>query len=66
MNRLVILLPDAPEERRDRGRVFARLECPRAALDDLGFYAAERPDAQDAAVIAAELAACAIASARLN
>ena len=66
MNRLVILLPDAPEERRDRGRVFARLECPRAALDDLGFYAAERPDAQDATVVAAELAACAIASARLN
>ena len=66
INRLVILLPEVPEERRDRGRVFAKLECPRAAQDDLGHYAAERPDAQDAASIAAELAACTIASARLN
>jgi regulator of sirC expression with transglutaminase-like and TPR domain len=66
MNRLVILLPDAPEERRDRGRVFVKLECPRAAREDLGHYAAERPDAQDATIVAAELAACTIASARLN
>ncbi len=66
MHRLVILLPDAPEERRDRGRVYARLECPRAAVDDLGHYAAARPAAEDAAQVAADLAAATIEAARLN
>ncbi len=66
MHRLVILLPDAPEERRDRGRVYARLECPRAAVDDLGHYAAARPSAEDAAQVAADLAAVTIQTARLN
>lgn len=66
MHRLVILLPDAPEERRDRGRVYARLECPRAAVDDLGHYAAARPAAEDAAQVAADLAAVTIQTARLN
>ena len=47
MNRLVILLPNVPEERRDRGLVFARLECPRAAQEDLSHYAAARPKAED-------------------
>ena len=66
MNRLVILLPDVPEERRDRGLVFARLECPRAAQEDLSHYAAQRPQAEDAEPIAAQLAATTIAAARLN
>lgn len=66
MNRLVILLPDVPEERRDRGLVFAELECPRAAADDLAFYARERPLADDAEKIAARLAAMTINAARLN
>ena len=66
MNRLVILLPDVPEERRDRGLVFARLECPRAAQEDLSHYATERPQADDTEQIAAQLAAAAIAAARLN
>lgn len=46
--RLVILLPDAPEERRDRGLTLARLKKPQAALDDLNFYLQEHPDAPDA------------------
>jgi regulator of sirC expression with transglutaminase-like and TPR domain len=66
MNRLVVLLPDVPEERRDRGLVFARLECPRAAADDLSFYARERPGADDAEEVAAHLAAVTINAARLN
>ena len=66
MHRLVILLPDVPEERRDRGRVYARLECPRAAVDDLGHYAAARPAAEDATQVAADLAAVTIQAARLN
>jgi regulator of sirC expression with transglutaminase-like and TPR domain len=66
MNRLVILLPDVPEERRDRGLTYAELECPRAAADDLGFYARERPLADDAEKIAAQLAVVAISAAKLN
>ena len=66
MNRLVILLPDVPEERRDRGLAYAELECPRAAADDLSFYARQRPLADDAEKIAAQLAAVAISAARLN
>ena len=66
MNRLVVLLPDVPEERRDRGLVFAQLECPRAAAEDLGFYARERPVADDAESVAAQLAAVTIHAARLN
>ena len=65
-NRLVILLPDVPEERRDRGLVFARLECPRAAQDDLSHYATARPQAEDAGQIAGQLAVVTIAAARLN
>lgn len=66
MNRLVILLPDVAEERRDRGRLYARMDCARAAVEDLGHYAASRPDAADAGSVAAELAEQAIRAARLN
>jgi regulator of sirC expression with transglutaminase-like and TPR domain len=66
MHRLVILLPEVPEERRDRGHAFARLECPRAAAADLGHYAAQRPHAADAGEVAAALAAVTIQAARLN
>ncbi|GIL04870.1 tetratricopeptide repeat protein [Betaproteobacteria bacterium PRO7] len=47
-HRLVALLPDAPEERRDRAFVFERLECPRAAAEDLSAYLAARPEPRDA------------------
>ncbi len=66
MNRLVILLPGVPEERRDRGLAYAQMECPRAAAEDLGYYASERPLAEDAEKIAAQLAAVAISAARLK
>ncbi|HEY4375365.1 MAG TPA: tetratricopeptide repeat protein [Burkholderiales bacterium] len=66
MNRLVVLLPEVVEERRDRGVAYLRLECPRAAAEDLAFYARERPGAEDAEQVAAQLAAAAIGAARLN
>ena len=46
--RLVILLPDEIEERRDRGLAYAGLECPKAALQDLRAYLDALPDADDA------------------
>jgi regulator of sirC expression with transglutaminase-like and TPR domain len=54
--RMVILLPEQIEERRDRGLAFARLDFVRAALDDLQLYLDARPEAEDAAVIEMQLA----------
>ncbi len=65
-NRLVILLPDEPEERRDRGLVYAQLECPRAALDDLSAYLEAAPDAPEADEIRRTLDILRDASGRLN
>ncbi|WP_374567007.1 SirB1 family protein [Ideonella sp.] len=47
-NRLVCLLPDAWDERRDRGLTFAELGQPDAAADDLVAYLDHVPDAADA------------------
>jgi regulator of sirC expression with transglutaminase-like and TPR domain len=49
--RLVILLPESVEERRDRGIAYAELGQPLQALDDLTEYLAERPTAEDAATV---------------
>ncbi|WP_457446292.1 SirB1 family protein [Roseateles sp. P5_E4] len=54
--RLVILLPGDPVERRDRGLVLATLGAFAAAADDLAFYLAERGDAPDAAGLRTRLA----------
>lgn len=50
-HRLVILLPEAWEERRDRGFAYAELGQPMQALDDLAEYLAERPGADDAGLV---------------
>ncbi|MEO8279442.1 MAG: tetratricopeptide repeat protein [Ideonella sp.] len=47
MHRLVILLPDLAEERRDRGLTSAELGQFEAAALDLADYLARRPEAQD-------------------
>ncbi len=47
-NRLVCLLPDAWDERRDRGLTLAELGQPDAAADDLTTYLDHVPDAADA------------------
>jgi regulator of sirC expression with transglutaminase-like and TPR domain len=47
--RLVVLLPDAWEERRDRGLAYAELGQPLLAVDDLDAYLGHCPDAADAA-----------------
>ena len=65
-NRLVVLLPDEPEERRDRGLVYAQLECPRAALEDLTGYLEKAPDAPEAGEIRSTIDVLRDASDRLN
>lgn len=65
-NRLVILLPDEIEERRDRGLAYAELECPQAALIDLQAYLQARPNASDARDLRARLPRLEAASRRMN
>lgn len=55
--RLVILLPQAWEERRDRALVLAELGCHQLAADDLALYLRKRPSAPDAALLRRHLAA---------
>lgn len=64
--RLLILLPDEITERRDRGLVYANLECPQAALEDLEAYLAERPYAPDAEMLRSKLPELRAATRRLN
>lgn len=55
--RLVVLLPGDPAERRDRGLVLAALGAAHAAAEDLSAYLAERGDAADAPQVRARLLA---------
>jgi regulator of sirC expression with transglutaminase-like and TPR domain len=54
--RLVLLLPEAWEERRDRALVLAELGERNAAADDLQVYLEHRPDADDARALKERLA----------
>jgi regulator of sirC expression with transglutaminase-like and TPR domain len=64
--RLVIVRPEVAEERRDRGLIYAQLECPRAALDDLNAYLKEQPGAPEAEDIRRTIAVLREANDRLN
>jgi regulator of sirC expression with transglutaminase-like and TPR domain len=47
VDRILLLKPEAAEERRDRGALYARLGSPELAIDDLEAYLASgRPDAE--------------------
>lgn len=54
-HRLVILLPHAWEERRDRGLVLAELGQYAQAVEDLAAYLEHRPDADDHSAISARV-----------
>ncbi len=64
--RLIGLIPDAGEEYRDRGGIYLKLECFRAALGDLGSYVRLCPGAPDIAGVRAQIADLAQRVARLN
>lgn len=55
MQRLVVLLPDDWEERRDRGLVYAELGDVVSACDDLAAYLHHRPQAEDVRAIGERL-----------
>jgi regulator of sirC expression with transglutaminase-like and TPR domain len=47
LNRMLVLVPEASAELRDRGYVYHRLECWQPALKDLTDYLEREPDAAD-------------------
>jgi regulator of sirC expression with transglutaminase-like and TPR domain len=66
LNRMLVVSPDASAELRDRGIVYHRLECYRAALKDLSDYAEREPDAPDQDDVRVRLMELSALCARLN
>jgi len=64
--KLVILLPDEIEERRDRGLAYANLDCHNAALQDIEAYLAQCPQATDAELLRMRLPELRAASRKIN
>lgn len=65
-DRILLLMPDAGVEHRDRGLLWLRLECFRPALADLETYAARMPDATDAVSVAEQIASLRRTVARMS
>jgi regulator of sirC expression with transglutaminase-like and TPR domain len=66
LNRMLVVAPDASAELRDRGIVYQRLECYRAALQDLSQYVEREPEAADFEEVRARLMQVSALCARLN
>lgn len=66
LDRMLVVAPDASAELRDRGLVYHRLECYRAALKDLSDYVEREPEAIDAPDIRARIIELSALCARLN
>jgi regulator of sirC expression with transglutaminase-like and TPR domain len=66
LNRALILTPDAHADLRDRGIVYQRLECYRAALKDLSDYVEREPEAPDFEEVRARVMELTTLCARLN
>lgn len=64
--RLVILLPNQAEERRDRGLAYVHLDCPQAALQDFETYLSQCPHASDAELLRSQLPELRAATRKLN
>ena len=66
LNRMLLVTPGASAELRDRGYVYQRLECYRAAFKDLTDYAEREPDAPDLDEVRSRLMELSTLCARLN
>ena len=66
VDRILLLRPDDPGELRDRGLLYARLECFRAAASDLERFLALAPDDPTAPAVSANLAKLHELARRLN
>ena len=66
LNRILVVAPEASAELRDRGLVYQRLECFRAAHKDLTDYVEREPEAPDFYDVRARLMELSTLCARLN
>lgn len=66
MNRMLLVVPEAAEELRDRGMLYQQLECFRPALADLRNYLRRRPEAPDAVDVHGKIVELQQACAKLN
>jgi len=66
LNRMLTVAPEAHGELRERGLVYQRLECYRAALKDLSDYSALEPDAPDIEDVRTKVLELSALCARLN
>ena len=66
LNRMLVVAPEAHGELRERGLLYQRLECYRAALKDLQDYSALEPEAPDIDDVRAKLVELSARCARLN
>ena len=66
LNRMLVVAPDASGELRDRGFVYHKLECYRAALKDLTDYVEREPDAPDSDEVRVRMIELSSLCARLN
>jgi regulator of sirC expression with transglutaminase-like and TPR domain len=66
MQRMLLVVPESAEELRDRGLVYAGLECFRPAVGDLENYLRRRPEAVDATEVHAKVVDLRAALARLQ
>jgi regulator of sirC expression with transglutaminase-like and TPR domain len=66
LNRILVVAPEAHGELRERGLLYQRLECYRAALKDLQDYSALEPEAADIDDVRAKLVELSARCARLN
>lgn len=66
VQKVLILRPDDPNEIRDRGYIFERLDCFRASADDYERYLEMSSSADDAALVRTHYQAMHLASSQLN
>jgi regulator of sirC expression with transglutaminase-like and TPR domain len=66
LNRMLVVAPESTAELRDRGIVYQRLECYRAALKDLSDYVEREPDAADFEDVRVRMMELSALCARLN
>jgi regulator of sirC expression with transglutaminase-like and TPR domain len=66
LNRMVLVAPESSAELRDRGIVYQRLECYRAALKDLTDYVEREPNAADFEDVRVRMMELSALCARLN
>jgi regulator of sirC expression with transglutaminase-like and TPR domain len=65
-DRIISIMPELPEEYRDRGTMYRKLECARSALFDLQAYLKMVPEARDADSVRRAIVELQTKAARLN